>query len=486
MRKMLFLMSAVSLWAVAAHAETEITIYNQNLALIKKDQIVNMKQGVNNIVFDEVAEQMKPESAFIFGNGIRVLEQNYDYAGINYRTLLNANIGKTVKTVRQNPQTGANIFERAQLVAADGVSPVLKFDYGIETQYPGRVLFDEVPAVLNSTPVLMAKVEAPVSGERNLNLAYLTSGFSWEANYVAKVNDEETLSLLGRAAVSNNSGSGYDNVKVNLIAGDINVVHAYMQPRMMKATRNMVALSAMSDDFEESAVMDAPVSMDSYYIYEIPEKTELKNGQIKQVSFITAPKVKYYKEGVLNSSLYFSNTRNSYKDVHPQVVYSFINDKEDGLGMPLPQGKISFYAPDDKGALQFIGENVMSDKAEGQKVSAQLGRFFDVYGDGKIIDVQKISERQLQKKQRECPVVATKYHYTAVYNTVNKGRNLAHIVLKQNMPGSARILKESLKGQNGEGNTYEWKFDLSSGEEKEIKIEVENEQERADCGSIGL
>ena len=486
MKKTGILVCVLSVLAFNAAAETEITIYNQNLALIKKNQILQLKEGVNDIVFDEVAEQMRPESAFIYGNGIRVLEQNYDYAGINYSTLLNANIGKTVKTVRQNPQTGGNIFEKAVLVAADGISPVLKFDWGIDTQYPGRVLFDEVPPVLNSTPVLMAKVETKETGAKDLNLAYLTSGFSWEANYIAKIDDDETLSLLGRAAVSNNSGSGYEKVKVNLIAGDVNVVRNYMQPRMAKATQGVMLYAANAVSFEDKAVMDAPISMDSYYIYEIPEKTELKNGQIKQVSFITAPKVKYQKEGVLYSSLYFGTDRTSYKDVHPQVVYHFMNNKEDGLGMPLPQGKLSFYASDDKGALQFIGENMMDNKAEGQKVSAQLGRFFDVYGEGQILSVKKIEEKQLAKRQNKCPVMASTYRYTVTYKTTNKGSKVVHMILKQSMPANARILQESFKGQNGEGNLYEWKFDLNSGESKEINLEVENVIEKADCNLINL
>lgn len=486
MKKTGILVCALSVLAFNVAAETEITIYNQNLALIKKNQRLQLKEGVNDIVFDEVAEQMKPESAYIYGNGIRVLEQNYDYAGINYSTMLNANIGKTVKTVRQNPQTGANIFEKAVLLAADGMSPVLKFDWGIETQYPGRVLFDEVPAVLNSTPVLMAKVETKETGTKDLNLAYLTSGFSWNANYVVKISDENTLSLLGRAAVSNNSGSGYENVKVNLIAGDVNVVNAYMQPRLAREAKGMMLYAAKADSFEEQAVIEAPVSMDSYYIYEVPEETELKNGQIKQVSFITAPQVKYRKEGVLHSSLYFDTDKSFYKDVHPQVVYHFMNNKDDGLGMPLPQGKMSFYAPDEKGSLQFIGENVMSNKAEGQKISAQLGRFFDVYGEGQIVNIKKIAEKQLAKKENKCPVMTSTYRYNVTYKTTNKGSKLVHMVLKQSMPINAKILQESFKGQNGEGNIYEWRFDLNSGESKEINLEIENMIERTDCSLINL
>ena len=163
--------AASQAWALAPASSTEITIYNQNLALIKKSQKVPLKKGVNEIVFDEVARQMRPESAFIFGDGIKILEQNYDYAGVNYMNMLNAYVGKEVKTVRTNPSTGQNVYEKATLLAVDGATPVLKFDYGIETNFPGRVLFDKVPLGLNSTPVLKAKAEAQEDGDKNLYLA---------------------------------------------------------------------------------------------------------------------------------------------------------------------------------------------------------------------------------------------------------------------------------------------------------------------------
>ena len=482
MKKSVSALLAVSLWALnAGAAETEISIYNSDLALIKKSQAVSLNLGVNEVVFDEVAETFKPESAFVYGKGIRVLEQNYDYAGINYATMLNANVGKMVKTVRQNPSTGANIYEKALLVAADGGVPVLKFDYGIETAFNGRVIFDEIPKELNSTPVLMAKVEASDTDNKNLGLAYLAGGFQWQANYVANVNDDETLSLLGRAAITNNSGSGYEDVAVNLIAGEVNTVREYMVRPMMKAVRMANALEA-ADSFAGAPVMEEPVSLDSYYIYKIPEKTSLKNGQMKMVSFLSSPQVQYKKENVINSSLYFNTARMTYKDVHPDIRYSFENVKESGLGKPLPKGKISFYANDDNGALQFIGSNNVADTAEGQKVDVTIGKAFDIYAKGEIQKVTEISRNNLkQNQQQNCSTIATTYHYDVVYSVTNKGKKDADVVLKQPLNGRAQIIDETLKGANGEGNTYEWKFQLKSGEAQEIKAQVENVIEAREC-----
>ncbi len=486
-----FLTLLPAVQAQAAEPVTELTIYNKNLALIKKTQSMDLQKGENEIAFNEVAQQMRPESAFIYGSGVRVLEQNYDYAGINYMSLLNANIGKEVKTVRQNPADGKNIFEKALLVAVNGMSPVLKFDYGIETDFPGRVLFDEIPFGLNSTPILKAKVEAAEAGAKELKLAYLASGFSWQANYVVSVNDRETFSVLGRVALNNTSGSSYDDVTVNLIAGDVNIAADDAAPRMFKAAmmNTMARGVMMSESASDGAVMDTPESLGGYYVYKIPQKTSLKDGQIKQVSFLDAPKVKYKKRGIVHSQLMFGTNKSFYKDVHPEVVYNFANTTEDGLGMPLPQGKISFYDHDKNGALQFVGENRIDNKAEGQKITVQLGEFFDVYASGAVTEIKKISERKYKKNPtHSCPTTESVYRYSITYDVANKAKEAVNIVLKQPLYGEAKILEESLKGEAGEGNLHEWRFTLEPDKSQTITAKVENTFERYGCddGEINL
>ena len=63
----------------------------------------------------------------------------------------------------------------------------------------------------------------------------------------------------------------------------------------------------------------------------------------------------------------------------------------------------------------------------------------------------------------------------------NKGKHDAKVVLKQPLNGKARIISESLKGQNGEGNTYEWLFDVQSGIAEKINVKVENVIEQVRC-----
>lgn len=106
--------------------------------------------------------------------------------------------------------------------------------------------------------------------------------------------------------------------------------------------------------------------------------------------------------------------------------------------MPLPKGKISFYDYDKNGALQFVGENTIDNKAEGQRLTLNLGKFFDVYAEGKVDDIQKLSERKYKKNPADtCVTAETTNLIETVYSVTNKAQYPADIVLKQPLPAEA-------------------------------------------------
>ena len=141
-------------------SEMSLSIYNQNLAQVRDVRQADLKSGVSTVAFEGVAQQMKPETSLLDANGITVLEKNYEYDLLTYNNILTESIGQEVKTVMTNPQTGANIFNKAVVVNSNYGSPLLKFDYGIEGTFPGRVVFDKLPENLRVKPTLVAKVLA--------------------------------------------------------------------------------------------------------------------------------------------------------------------------------------------------------------------------------------------------------------------------------------------------------------------------------------
>jgi len=159
-----------------------VTIYNDELALIKDVRQVTLDAGTVRLALRDVSARMRPETAAL-RNVIRpgafdLLEQNFDFDLLTPAKLLEKYVGQTVRIVKTNPRTGVETIESAQVLAApqsvgpqifipQGVGPqvfapgqgvVLKIGDRIETGAPGRIVFDGVPATLPDLPTLVAEL----------------------------------------------------------------------------------------------------------------------------------------------------------------------------------------------------------------------------------------------------------------------------------------------------------------------------------------
>ena len=83
MHKTLFLLLAGTFLSGNALADEQIllksnnskltlSIYNQDLALVKDIRQADIKAGTSEIVFDGVAQQIQPETAMLYGQDIKV------------------------------------------------------------------------------------------------------------------------------------------------------------------------------------------------------------------------------------------------------------------------------------------------------------------------------------------------------------------------------------------------------------------------------
>lgn len=481
--RMALLLSVFGFSSVCAAAETknlEISIYNNNLALVKDTRDIELTTGKNNIAFEGVATQIKPESVILVGDGINVLEQNYNYDLITPQNMIEKSVGQEVKTVILNPENGKNIFDKAKIVSANYGNPVLQFEYGIEPNFPGRVVFDNLPASLQSKPTLEAKIYSVEAGLRELSLAYLTNGISWKTNYVAKVNADNLLDLTGWVTINNQSGIDYQNAKVQLIAGEVNQV---VEPRAMPTNgRLMMAKMAMAETASYDAVAGgAPQQISGYQLYTLPEKTDIKDNQTKQISLIEKNGVKYVKEGRINSSLYFNgNNRAEFEKEHPSLFYVVKNVEEDNLGIPLPSGVVRFYENDEAGSLQFIGEDSISHVAKGEKMELNLGSLFNVFVDGKITNVNKVSETKTSS-QNNCNrfKVVRNYDVTVTFN--NGGNTAEDVVFKQHLNQNTKVIKTNLGGTAKNINLYEWRVNVPVDGKFELKYVVQNTDTERRC-----
>ena len=436
-----------------------VSVYNNNLGLIHDTRKVSLHKGKNEVAFEGVASTIQPESAVLSGAGINVLEQNYDYNLLTGNNLLESYIGKEVKTAIQNPQNGQMIFNKAILLSNNYGSPVLRFDYGVEANFPGRVIFDNVPQNLRVKPTLVAGIENQTAETKNLELTYLASGLSWKADYVAKIVSDSELDLNTWITLKNETGADYENAKVQLISGSVNHTSTFsgagIRPMMVKAART------------ENAAMDAagtvsiaPQSVADYYMYKLPQKTTIKDKQSKQISLMNINNVKYEKEYRFSSPLYLGvgASKSEFEKQHPNIVFKLNNEKSSNLGQPLPSGMVRFYENKDEENMVFLGENRIEQTAVGEKAELNIGQAFDIYANGKVTDVKAVSKDI--------------YEYKVEVSFKNVSANKAEIVFEQNIYNNWEILQENMKSKQKNASISQWRFELQPQDQKVLNFTV--------------
>jgi hypothetical protein len=364
-----------------------ITVYNDNLALVKEQRKLVLPAGTVRLALREVSAQLQPETALlgaVTGAPLGLLEQNFDFDPLTPQTLLDKYLGHPVTVIRSNPATGAETREQATVIGnQDGT--VLRFADRIETGVPGRLAFDSVPPTLRDRPTLSVLLQAQ-GGPQTLELSYLTGGLSWQADYVARLSaDSKTLDLSGWVTLNNRSGAAYENARLQLVAGSVNRVQAQQDAPRLSEMRAKVALAAPP---QQEALGDV-------HLYSFERPTTLGQNQTKQLALLSALQVPVTQDYVLQAAgpYYLDREGSPVKGVKPAV---FLNFKNQGgqLGVPLPAGVVRVYAQDSRGGAQFVGEDRIAHTAANEALRLRLGEAFDITADRVQTQFRRLSERQ--------------------------------------------------------------------------------------------
>nr|WP_295782745.1 DUF4139 domain-containing protein [Rhodoferax sp.] len=432
---------------LADQQEVAVTIYNENLALVKDQRKLQLKRGASSLAFRDVSARMRPETALMRSTSapgsVSVLEQNFDFDLLTPQKLLEKYVGRSVSIIRTNTATGQETTEQALVLSAnDGV--VLKIGNRIETGIPGRIIYGDVPPNLRDRPTLVMALDNSGAQQQDLELSYLTGGLAWKADYVVELNPaEDKLDISGWVTLTNTSGATYRNAKLQLVAGDVNQV----APQMMARGGIMAAAAPMA-----KAKMDmAEESLFEYHLYTLTRPTTIAENQTKQVSLLSASGVPVRKELLLKGNDYYYQS--SYGDLGQKlkvgVFVEFDNKEASQLGMPLPKGIIRVYKKDRSGNAQFIGEDKVDHTPKNETVRLKLGDAFDVTADKKQTDFKKLSS-------------TSKYNYVfeSAYEIVLKNAKKEPVVVtvQEPMPGDWQVQSESHPHTKGSSNTAVWKI----------------------------
>ena len=372
-----------------------VTIYNDNLALVKDQREVKLGKGDQDLAFQEVSAQIRPETALLrnltLPKDFWVVEQNFDFDLLTPTKLLEKYVGQKVGIVRSVPNAegaGAKEVREDATVLATNNGVVLQFADRIETSAPGRIVYPKVPENLRARPTLVVGLHSGAEKSQKLELSYLTGGLAWRADYVANLAaDEKTLDLSGWVTLTNQSGAAYPNATLQLVAGDVNRVQPPRRGMPMMAMAKGARADAAPEMKEESLF--------EYHLYTLDRPTTLKENQTKQVALLSASNVPVRKEYLLRGESYYY--QGSYGELGDKlkvgVFVEFDNKPEARMGMPLPKGIVRVYKRDSEGRAQFVGEDAIDHTPKNELVRLKLGDAFDVTARRKQTDYKSLGKQ---------------------------------------------------------------------------------------------
>jgi hypothetical protein len=407
----------ISAWCFAQQESSpSLTIYNQNFAVVRQSVPLDLKTGVNHVLFSDITAHAEPESVVLrelSGGHLQILEQNYRNDPISEGLLLNLFEGKTLdfdvgndsqghpvivqgRVVRSGYVPHVEAYQRygqqyamAQMTMTSGGAgqPVIEVNGKLQFNLPGRPIFPSLGTDTILKPTFDWQLQSPEGGHRLAELSYVSGGMSWHADYnIVAPETGDIADVVGWVTLDNQSGKTFDNARIKLMAGDVSKI----QPP--GAGFGFAQNGAISDQVALPPVTEK--SFDEYHLYTLERPTTLRDREIKQVEFLRAMGVHtsriYVYDGVRISQQYrgwnmetIRDNANYGNESNPKiwVMLEFKNSKSNSLGMPLPQGRVRFYRRDHDGQMEFTGEDKIDHTPTDETVRLYTGNAFDVVGE---------------------------------------------------------------------------------------------------------
>ena len=428
--------------AAAAHAETAITIYSSaqpgaispefyrpvpgqgvpnamsvpGYALVRDDREMKIKEGRSQLSFTDVAALIDPTTvtfSSLTDPATRVLEQNFQFDLVSTQKLLLKFIDRQITVDKPNGNSVTPITGTL-LSATDGI--VLRGNDGSIYSLPTytSVRFPDLPGGLNTRPTLVWDIQSPAGGNHKTRVTYQTGGITWWADYNLIFNEgadanSGLLDLSAWVSIINQSGATYADAKLKLIAGEVNRV----QPEMDQRVRREVMMKAAEAPADVAGF--AQKDFFEFHLYTLGRTTTLPNNSTKQIELfdqakqIPAKKVLvYYGAGqpYFYPSPYTDRNMGVETNKKVDVYLEFKNDKQFGLGVPLPAGRLRVSQLDKAdGSLEFIGEDTIDHTPKDEQVRVKLGSAFDVVGERRQVNFSvdtaaKWMEEEIEVKLR--------------------------------------------------------------------------------------
>lgn len=385
--------------------DLQLTIYNQNFAVVKEDRILDLQKGENELRVTDITGYLEPESVILRDiekpDSLKTLEQNYESDPLSEGLLLRKAEGKILDFEVTEPKTGEKKIIKGKIIRSGYVpqypyssqvssyQPIVEVDGKIQFGLPGRPIYDSLEPGSFIKPTLLWKLWAKETGKHKVEFSYLTNEISWASSYNAVMPEKgDKFDLTGWVTLTNKSMKDFEKASVKLIAGDVSRLQPEIRRDMYKARMSL-----------DAAVPDTTVkerAFEEYHLYTLPRPVTILDKEIKQIEFIRANSINFQRFYVYDGfkideqyrhwDYYSIRERADYGTICNQKVWvmlEFKNSDKNQLGIPLPKGKIKIYRKDIDGRNEFIGEDQIDHTSKDEIVKVYIGNAFDIVGERK-------------------------------------------------------------------------------------------------------
>ena len=387
----------------------------EGFALVTETRTITLPAGAAEIRFEGVAGGIVPQSAIVTGFPEGIVERNRDAYLLSPSTLVDRSLGQRVTIRRTSLATGAVTEGEAVIRSGADGAVVLQTREGNEalrcTGLPETLIYDSLPAGLSARPTLSVRTRASQPVTATVTLAYLASGFDWQANYIANLSEDGgTVDLLAWLTLGSSDETSFVNANTQAVAGRLNREAVEPQPReggplslqcwpaattsdipLEQLQRMAMGRGADLRDREENIVVtgtrirranfesNSPITvvnvaqqenLGDLKLYRIPEPVTLAARSQKQVAFMVRQQVRIRFAYRQRFEPYWA-----YMQQQQQAPVRFLltrNRDAEGLGEPLPAGRLVLFGQGPDRQI-LLGEGALADRAIGEDVEVPLG-----------------------------------------------------------------------------------------------------------------
>ncbi len=287
--------------------------------------------------------------------------------------------------------------------------------------------------------LLSWKVQSGREGEVQLRVFYLTDGLSWDLSYRLEIDKEATsMNIYGWAEVDNKT--------------EMNFFEAYLT----LVTR--LPMSVDENSFSAGNLLKSSLTIPSYTLdtsYPFSYPVTLKNSQEKRFLLFSKKNVPVTKINLFDWDSYG-------EEVREELLFD--NISEDGLGIPLPEGRAYIYQNGSDGRLIFLGEVYLPEVSLQGIGKIYLGPAKNLKGE-KILIHMKPAEFEQDEQGRG--MVLNEYSYRIILH--NYRRVPVTIEVAERFYGELESLESYPLADELREEFFFYRVKIPSQEKKEIE-----------------